>query len=63
MVWQERIAAEQFDDLFLAAINKGPQTVARGGVEVAVLVSIQDWHRATANSNDINSASASQEEH
>jgi hypothetical protein len=43
MVWQECDAAERFEEFYNAAVNEGPQTVARGGVKVAILVSVKEW--------------------
>ena len=63
MVWQERVAAERFDDFYAAAVNQGRQTVARGGVEVAILVSIEEWHKANASSKNIKATTDSQEKH
>lgn len=50
MVWQECDAAERFEECYHAALNDGPQTVARGGVEVAVLVSVKEWAELKAKS-------------
>jgi prevent-host-death family protein len=43
MVWQESEAAERFDEFYEAAVQCGPQTLSRRGVEVAVLVSFKEW--------------------
>jgi len=43
--WQVQEAKARFSELLNAAINKGPQTVSRRGVETAVLVPIQEWNR------------------
>lgn len=50
MVWQEWEAEERFEEFYRAAVNEGPQTVARGGVEVAVLVSVKEWAALKAKS-------------
>jgi len=50
MVWQECDAAERFDEFYNAAMNEGPQIVARGGIEVAVLASVKEWVALQTNS-------------
>jgi hypothetical protein len=61
MVWQECDAAERFDEFYNAAVNEGPQTVARGGLEVAVFVSIQEWAALKAKSEKMEAKTDSQE--
>lgn len=48
MIWQESEAAERFDDLLDAALNKGEQTISRADVQVAVFVSFKDWKNLNA---------------
>ena len=43
--WQLQDAKARFSELLNATIQKGPQVVTRRGVEVAVLVPIEEWHR------------------
>jgi len=44
MVWQESEVSERFDEFFENAVVQGPQTVCRGGAEVAVFVSFKEWN-------------------
>jgi prevent-host-death family protein len=41
-------AKARFSELLEACLNEGPQIVTRRGVEVAVLVSIEEWRRLPA---------------
>jgi antitoxin Phd len=43
--WPVQDAKARFSELLDACLAKGPQLVARRGVEVAVLVSVQEWRR------------------
>lgn len=43
--WQVQDAKARFSELLEIAIKKGPQIVTRRGVEVAVLVPIEEWRR------------------
>jgi antitoxin Phd len=43
--WQLQDAKARFSELIDATIEKGPQTVTRRGIEVAVLVPIEEWRR------------------
>ena len=43
--WQLQDAKARFSEFLNATIKKGPQVVTRRGVEMAVLVPIEDWHR------------------
>ena len=61
MVWQECDAAERFEDFYNAAVNEGPQTVSRRGVEVAVFVSIEEWNTLKAKSRNSTGITDSQE--
>jgi antitoxin Phd len=45
MAWDERDARAQFSQLLDVTLRDGPQVVTRRGVETAVLVSIDEWHR------------------
>jgi prevent-host-death family protein len=44
-VWQVQEAKARFSELLKAALEKGPQAIARRGLEAAVLVPIQEWRR------------------
>ncbi len=44
-VWQVRDGKACFSELLEAALKKGPQVITRRGIEVAVLVAIDEWHR------------------
>jgi prevent-host-death family protein len=61
MVWQECDAAERFEEFYNAAMNEGPQTVTRGGVEVAVFVSVREWAALKAVSEKMDAKTDSQE--
>jgi antitoxin Phd len=43
--WQVQDAKARFSEFLDATIRKGPQVVTRRGVEAAVLVPIEQWHR------------------
>jgi prevent-host-death family protein len=43
--WQLQDAKARFSELLDATIEKGPQIVTRRGVETAVVVPIDEWHR------------------
>lgn len=43
--WQLKEAKARFSELLDAALKDGPQVITRDGVEQAVLVSIEEWHR------------------
>lgn len=43
--WQLQDAKARFSEFLDAALKKGPQVVTRRGVETAVLVPIDEWHR------------------
>ena len=43
--WQVQDAKARFSEFLNATIRKGPQIVTRRGVETAVLVPIEEWHR------------------
>jgi antitoxin Phd len=43
--WQVQDAKARFSEFLYAAIKKGPQIVTRRGLETAVLVPIEEWHR------------------
>jgi carbonic anhydrase/acetyltransferase-like protein (isoleucine patch superfamily) len=61
MGWQECDAAERFEDFYNSAMNDGPQAVARGGVEVAVFVSVKEWAVLKAKSEKMESKTDSRE--
>ena len=43
--WQVQDAKARFSELLEITLKKGPQIVTRRGVEAAVLVPIDEWHR------------------
>lgn len=43
--WQIQDAKTRFSELLEATVEKGPQIITRGGVEMAVLVPIAEWNR------------------
>jgi len=43
--WREQDAESRFNEFLEASVTKGPQIVTRRGVEVAVLVPIEQWRR------------------
>ena len=43
--WQVQDAKARFSELLETALKKGPQVVTRRGIEAAVLVPIEQWHR------------------
>jgi prevent-host-death family protein len=43
--WQLQQAKARFSEFLDAALKRGPQVVTRRGVEVAVLVPIEEWRR------------------
>ena len=42
---QLQYAKARFSELLDATLKEGPQVVTRRGVETAVLISIEEWHR------------------
>ncbi|HYI13880.1 MAG TPA: type II toxin-antitoxin system Phd/YefM family antitoxin [Thermomicrobiales bacterium] len=47
MAWQIQEAKQKFSELVDMSIDEGPQTITRRGTEVAVLMSIDEYHRLT----------------
>jgi antitoxin Phd len=43
--WQVQDAKARFSEFLNATIKNGPQVVTRRGIETAVLVPIEEWHR------------------
>ncbi len=46
--WPVQDAKARFSELLDACLKKGPQLVTRRGVETAVLVPAEQWHRLTS---------------
>jgi antitoxin Phd len=46
--WPEEEARKRLEELLEATLRDGPQFVTRSGVEAAVMVSIGEWRRLTA---------------
>lgn len=47
MAWPVGEAKARFSELIEAAVADGPQTIARRGRPVAVVVSVDEWDRRT----------------
>ena len=47
--WPVQDAKSRFSELLDTCISEGPQLVTRRGIEAAVLVSIDEWHRLKNN--------------
>jgi antitoxin Phd len=45
MPWQVQEAKARFSEFLDASLREGPQVVTRRGIEVAVLVPIDEWRR------------------
>jgi antitoxin Phd len=45
MTWRVQDAKARFSELLDASLREGPQVMTRRGVEVAVLVRIEEWHQ------------------
>lgn len=45
MTWHVQEAKARFSEFLEASLRDGPQIVTRRGVEVAVLVPIEEWRR------------------
>ena len=45
MMWREHEAKARFGEFLEASVREGPQTVMRRGVEMAVLVPVEQWRR------------------
>ena len=45
MAWQVQDAKARFSELLEASLREGPQVVTRRGIEAAILVPIEEWHR------------------
>ncbi len=43
--WPVQDAKARFSELLECCLSEGPQTVTKRGVEAAVLVPAQEWHR------------------
>ena len=43
--WREQDAKIRFSELLETTVKNGPQVITRKGVEAAVLVPIEEWHR------------------
>ena len=45
MAWQVQDAKARFSELLEASLREGPQVVTRRGIEAAILVPMEEWHR------------------
>jgi len=43
--WQLQDAKARFSELIDDTLEKGPQVVTRRGIDTAVVVSIEEWHK------------------
>jgi antitoxin Phd len=43
--WQLQDAKSRFSELIDDTLEKGPQVVTRRGIDTAVIVSIEEWHK------------------
>ena len=46
--WRISDAEARFDELLVACLSEGPQTIVRHGADLAVLVDAQRWRQACA---------------
>jgi prevent-host-death family protein len=51
--WSVADAKARLSELLDHVINHGPQAISRRGREIAVVVSIEEWHRKTARSGSL----------
>jgi prevent-host-death family protein len=50
MAWQVYDAKARFSEFLDASLKDGPQVITKRGVEAAVLISIDEWKRLSAQS-------------
>ena len=43
--WQVQEAKAKFSEFLAASVEEGPQVVTKRGIETAVLIDINEWHR------------------
>lgn len=43
--WPVQVAKSRFSELLEASLNEGPQILTREGVEIAVLIALEEWRR------------------
>jgi prevent-host-death family protein len=53
MVWQIQEAKQKLSEVVDRAIDEGPQTITRRGVEVAVVVGVDEYRRWTCDKQDL----------
>jgi prevent-host-death family protein len=51
--WSVADAKARLSELLDRAISDGPQAISRRGREIAVVVSIEEWHRKTVRSGSL----------
>jgi len=51
--WSVADAKARLSELLEHVINDGPQAITRGGEEIAVVVSIEEWQRKTKRSGSL----------
>lgn len=52
MSWQTQQAKQRFSELVERAMTDGPQTVTRRGVDVVVVMSVDEYRRVTRQCKD-----------
>jgi prevent-host-death family protein len=52
-VWSIADAKARLSELLDHAINDGPQAIARRGRQIAVVVSIEEWHKKSTRSGSL----------
>lgn len=53
MAWQIQEAKQKFSEVVDRAVADGPQTITRHGVEVAVVVAVDEYRRLTGDEPDL----------
>lgn len=53
MAWQIQEAKQKFSEVVDRAIDEGPQTISRRGVEVAVVIALDEYRRLKGEHQDL----------
>jgi prevent-host-death family protein len=53
MAWQLQEAKQKLSEVVDRALDDGPQTITRRGVEVVVVLAVDEYRRLTANKRDL----------
>ena len=51
--WSVADAKARLSELLDQAINNGPQAITRRGREIAIVVSVEEWHKKTSRSGSL----------